>query len=793
MGRKFVLALALLGIVLLAGCGGGTGIASGSPNNGNGTNGVSSSSLASSQTSVNFGSTALSGSQSASVILTNSAAAGGSSISITQLSISGSAFAVAPAITLPQSLAAGQSLTVGLEFAPTVAGAATGSLAVASNAANGNITVSLAGIGLAPGQLGVNPNTLAFGNVTVGTTAQLSGSLAAGSSDVTVSSIAWTGTGYSISGISFPVIVSAGTSVPFTITFTPNATGSFPGTISFLSNASNSPAVETLTGSGVQSSGPPPPPNLTVSPASLSFGNVAIGNSKQLGGTLIADSGDVTVSSIAWTGQGYSISGISFPVTVPDGQSVGYTVTFTPTVAGSSTGTLSFVSNAANSPSSQTLSGNGYNPGPPAGAISAGFFGMDVGNNRSPWPYQLGTKVGFFRTLGAQMRWSDVEPTCDGGSDPTNPCYNWTTFDQWATQATTGGQEILYTAYYTPPWVSSNPTATCQYVAGDSQSPPPGGCYPPVDVETGDQHWKDYVTAVYMHAATTPGLEKIKYWECWNEPNVPAEYSNNNSNNALSDLNTMCSDLRTTIRALDSTTKFTTPAPTLGPGVITWQKSWINAGYANYADYIGYHGYVCNNPATCSPSSAESEQTAILAPLQAFIATTKGTPNDVTHKLLWDTEGSDDAQGVALADPDQHAAFYARFTLLQQSAGVAEFSDWGWDFGGGNSFVNNPGDPNGTLNEAGIAWEQIYSWTVGSAYQTPCANTSGTVWQCTLTDGITTSLIVWDTAQTCLAGVCTTSSFKVPSPYKKSTNLAGNSSAIIGGVTPIGAKPVLLQ
>jgi hypothetical protein len=67
-----------------------------------------------------------------------------------------------------------------------------------------------------------------------------------------VSSASWNGTGFSLGGISFPVTIPAGQSVPFTVTFAPQTTGPVNGTVSFLSNASNSPTNETLGGSGVQ-------------------------------------------------------------------------------------------------------------------------------------------------------------------------------------------------------------------------------------------------------------------------------------------------------------------------------------------------------------------------------------------------------------------------------------------------------------------------------------------------------------------------------------------------------------
>ena len=91
-----------------------------------------------------------------------------------------------------------------------------------------------------------------FGNVAVGSKAVQTGMLTAGSSDITVTTAAWNGQGYSLSGITFPVTVPATQSVQFKVTFAPQATGSTPGSIAVDSNATNSPGTETWTGTGAQ-------------------------------------------------------------------------------------------------------------------------------------------------------------------------------------------------------------------------------------------------------------------------------------------------------------------------------------------------------------------------------------------------------------------------------------------------------------------------------------------------------------------------------------------------------------
>ena len=110
------------------------------------------------------------------------------------------------------------------------------------------------GVGPGAGQLAVTPTAMTFGNVAVGSNSVQKGMLTAGSSDIKVSTAAWNGQGYSLSGITFPATVPAGQSVPFSVTFAPQTTGSIPGSIAFDSDATNSPDTVTLTGSGTQPS-----------------------------------------------------------------------------------------------------------------------------------------------------------------------------------------------------------------------------------------------------------------------------------------------------------------------------------------------------------------------------------------------------------------------------------------------------------------------------------------------------------------------------------------------------------
>jgi Abnormal spindle-like microcephaly-assoc'd, ASPM-SPD-2-Hydin len=101
-------------------------------------------------------------------------------------------------------------------------------------------------------------------------------------------------------------------------------------------------------------------PVLGVAPSSISFGNVTVGNSSTQTATLTGTgTAGSTISQATVSGAEFSISGLSFPLTLPVGQSASLNVTFTPTTAGSASGNIAFISNALDTPVNVTLSGTG--------------------------------------------------------------------------------------------------------------------------------------------------------------------------------------------------------------------------------------------------------------------------------------------------------------------------------------------------------------------------------------------------------------------------------------------------
>jgi Abnormal spindle-like microcephaly-assoc'd, ASPM-SPD-2-Hydin len=89
----------------------------------------------------------------------------------------------------------------------------------------------------------------------------------------------------------------------------------------------------------------------------MSFGSVNVGSSQTQNGSVTANGGSVTVSSGSSTNSQFVLGGLSFPVTIAAGQSVPFTVTFSPTAAGSTSANLSFFTGSTSA--SESVSGTG--------------------------------------------------------------------------------------------------------------------------------------------------------------------------------------------------------------------------------------------------------------------------------------------------------------------------------------------------------------------------------------------------------------------------------------------------
>ena len=307
--------------------------------------------LSFSATSMAFGNVNTGTSSTKTETITNT---GNTSVQISQVSVSGTGYTLSGA-TVPVTLNPSQALTFSVLFAPTTAGAASGSITITSNAAGSPATIALTGTGAQPG-LTVNPASFDFGSVIDGQSKSQSFTITnSGTASLTISQLSISATGYTVNGLSVPSTVAAGASTTFSAVFMPTTAGGLAGTVNIVSNAPNSPTTVALSGTGTAVT-----QTVSFSSSSLAFGSVNAGSSSTLNETITnTGNSSVTISQISVSGAGYALNGAGAPVTLNAGQTLTFSVIFDPATAGTLNGTVTVTSNATGSPKTITLTGTG--------------------------------------------------------------------------------------------------------------------------------------------------------------------------------------------------------------------------------------------------------------------------------------------------------------------------------------------------------------------------------------------------------------------------------------------------
>lgn len=419
--------------------------------------------IALSPASLTFGSVTVGGSSSLTVQVQNP---GTAPLSVTAVSrcanpVTSAEFGWSPAA--PFTVAAGGSTTVTVTYTPTAAGADAGCLAFSSNdTARPVVSLDVSGTGqvAAAPRIAVAPATLAFGNVTLGTpmartftisntgTAALTGTVARASG---------TSAEYAFAPASFNV--AAGGSQAVTVTYTPTDGTTDGGSLTVSSNDTTTPTTSvTLSGTGVTA----PAPAIALTPATLSFGSVVLGNTATLTAQVRnAGTAILNVTTIALCGGsspefGWSPAG---PLSIAPGQATTLTVTYQPTAAGTDSGCLAISSNDAASPVVNLgVGGIGVAQAVPAVVLSPAsldFGTVTVGSSASRTASIQNTGTGPLSVSGISL--------CSGSS----PEFAWS---PPAPLTVAAGQSTALTVTYKP--TGSGTDAGCIAVATDDPAKP---------------------------------------------------------------------------------------------------------------------------------------------------------------------------------------------------------------------------------------------------------------------------------------------------------------------------------
>jgi hypothetical protein len=363
------------------------------------------------------------------------------------------------------------------------------------------------------------------------------------------------------------------------------------------------------------------------------------------------------------------------------------------------------------------------------------FFGLDIHSgvlSSQPWP---SVPFGSVRLWDTGTRWNDLEPS--------KGIYSWANLDGYLALAQTHKVDVLYTFGGTAEWAASG--------AGSQCADNPGGCYPPSNI----QDWDQFVTALVAHSAG-----KIKYWELWNEANVPEFWEGN-----LPTLVVLAQHAYVIIKAADPSAVVLCPSSSGSSlDVANFLNAYFADGGLSSADSVSFHGYV--GPA---PEAVLDYVTAVRASMASV---------GIAEKPIWDTEGSWGTDS-SLPSTGDGPGYLAREFILQFSSGVARFYWYAWN----NPVYGTLWTTNG-ITSAGIAYGQVYDWLYGATMNSPCSMAADYTWTCALTrTGGSQALAIWNSA--------TTKSYVPSSEYKSYLDLAGTTNLINGSVS-IGYIPILL-
>ena len=237
----------------------------------------------------------------------------------------------APSRALPASLAAGDTITVPVTFAPTATGPLGAALDIASRA-DGVASAALSGTGQsATAQLAADKLIVSFGGIAVGGTLTSSVTLSnAGSQPLTITGVTPPDAPFSATGLpATGTVLAAGASLTVSLGFSPTATGELDGSLAVRSTGGDVSIA--LSGNSLSAG------TLVVSSVALDAGDVALGASRVVSFTVANTGGsDVTItkSKPPVLGPFVAATALDEGSKIHPGQSVTETVVFTPAAEG---------------------------------------------------------------------------------------------------------------------------------------------------------------------------------------------------------------------------------------------------------------------------------------------------------------------------------------------------------------------------------------------------------------------------------------------------------------------------
>lgn len=341
------------------------------------------------------------------------------------------------------SVAPGGNCSIVLRFQPTATGTRTATLTVSHNASGGSSSVALSGTATVAPQptISVSSNGVTFASTALGTTSPVQTLTVANVGGANLGFTGFVVAGAQASEFVRPSGAPGGTCATGTalvpgatctvgLAFSPSALGTRSATLTIGSDAANGSPVITLAGTGA----PAPAPVAQLSPAAQMFGDQTISVASPTRQVVLTNTGNASMSiagtAIAGSGA-FAIAASSCAPTLAAGASCAIDIAFTPSQAGAATATLQVADDAAGSPQSVLLSGNGV--AGPVGAPTlapstlADYGDVQVGQRSAPRPFTVGNggeadyAISTVSITGADASSFAIEPGGCAAGQPVAP------------------------------------------------------------------------------------------------------------------------------------------------------------------------------------------------------------------------------------------------------------------------------------------------------------------------------------------------------------------------------------
>jgi hypothetical protein len=311
------------------------------------------------------------------------------------------------------------------------------------------------------------------------------------------------------------------------------------------------------------------------------------------------------------------------------------------------------------------------------------------GDKITPWP---SIKFGSWRLWDARVGWPSLEP--DRGK------WNFQTLDKYVALAEQAGVDLVLPLGLTPAWASARPTEHSSYRPGNAAEP------------RNIDDWRNYVRTVALRYKG-----RIKYYELWNEVNIPQFYSG--SKEKLLELARVAYQV---LKGIDPDIVFLSPSVVANPA---WLDEYLAKGGAQYLDVLSYHFYV--------PKSSPEAMLPLIQKVQDIMR-----KHGLEKIPLWNTEAGwwianrlkTPQVGAELdwrkLDDKLAAAYVVRSLLISWPAGISRFYWYSWD--GLDMGLIQIGSLE--LKPAAHAFDTAVRWLAGGTLKQ--CNRDEKIWTCSL-------------------------------------------------------------